>query len=78
MREERASSVRNSYRNELKLRERQAVREEYYGGAYGCPGEYFRGAPAENCRSDLRRRCQVCWSKTYADEEWIPYEKRDA
>lgn len=66
-----------SYREELRLRERRAVRREYCGGAYGCPGDYFRGAPSDNCRRDLSIRCPECWSRTYADEEWIPYEKRD-
>lgn len=77
MRENRANKGKNSYREELELRERQAVREEYHGGAYGCPGEYFRGAPAEDCRQGFRKRCHLCWSMAYADEEWIPYEERD-
>lgn len=77
MREKRATKVRNSYRDELRARESEAVREEFLGGAYGCPGEYFRGAPAANCQSGFRTRCQMCWSNVYADEEWIPYEKRN-
>lgn len=76
MREDQTIRGRRSYRMELALREKQAVRAEYCGGAYGCPGEYFRGAPAENCRDGFPKRCDVCWSKSYADEEWIPYERR--
>lgn len=77
MRELRAREGARSYREELRLRERQAVRREFCGGAYGCPGDYFRGAPSENCKRDLLRLCPICWSKTYADEEWIPYEMRN-
>ena len=68
--------VGKSYRYELGLREAQRVRGEFYGGAYGCPGEYFRGAPVQrNCEIE-RMQCQRCWSRTYAGEEWIPYENR--
>ena len=66
-----------SYRDELGARQAQAVREEYYGGAYGCPGEYFRGAPARDCRNVRRTMCEECWNGIYQSEEWIPYEKRD-
>ncbi len=69
--------MRNSYRDELWVRQPQAVKDEFYGGAYGCPGEYFRGAPARNCHSIERAQCERCWGGTYASEEWIPYEKRD-
>ena len=65
-----------SYRDELTARQALAVREEFYGGAYGCPGEYFRGAPAKNCSSIRRERCEKCWSGIYQSEEWIPDEKR--
>ena len=41
---ERADKVWSSYREELKTREPQAVDERFAGGAFGCPGEYFRGA----------------------------------
>lgn len=69
--------VWTSYREELGTRQAQMVRTEFYGGAYGCPGEYFRGAPAGNCRSIRRERCEECWSGIYQSEEWIPDEKRD-
>ena len=68
--------VRTSYRDELRVRQAQTVREEFYGGAYGCPGEYFRGAPGKNCHI-RREQCEECWSGIYQSEEWIPYEKRD-
>lgn len=77
MRKQVAKRTVRSYRDVLRERERQAVREEYAGGAYGCPGEYFRGAPQEDCREGFRRRCRSCWNTAYADEEWIPSEKRD-
>ena len=69
--------MRISYRDELGARQAQAVRREFFGGAYGCPGEYFRGAPARDCRSVKRKACEECWSGIYQSEEWIPYEKRD-
>ena len=65
-----------SYRDELRKRQAQAVREEFFGGAYGCPGEYFRGAAARDCRRVERGLCQQCWSETYASEEWIRDEER--
>ena len=67
----------NSYREVLQRWEPEVVDERFTGGAFGCPGEYFRGAPLASCRSDLLRRCEDCWSRPYEDEEWIPYEKRD-
>ena len=69
--------LRNSYRDELKARESGLVDERFAGGAFGCPGEYFRGADAHDCRSGFRVRCENCWSRPYADEEWIPYKNRD-
>ena len=73
----RAMQVGKSYRDELRVREVQRVREEFYGGGYGCPGEYFCGAAVqENCKIE-RKQCEECWSRTYAGEEWIPYEKRE-
>ena len=77
MREHNVGEAPRSYREELRLREWRAVRREFCGGAYGCPGDYFRGAPADNCKSELLQRCPRCLSKTYADEEWIPYEMRN-
>lgn len=65
-----------SYRDELRVRQAQMVREEFYGGAYGCPGEYFRGAAARNCAAIERAACENCWSETYQSEEWIPDEER--
>ena len=68
--------VGKSYRHELRMRETQRVKDEFYGGAYGCPGEYFRGASVQkNCKIE-RMECERCWSRTYAGEEWIAYENR--
>jgi len=67
-----------SYRDELWRRERKSVNAAFAGGAYGCPGEYFRGAAAQDCRGEFQVRCRRCWSSPYGGEEWIPPEKRDA
>jgi len=66
----------SSYREELKTREAKSVDERVPGGAFGCPGEYFRGAAVWDRCAPLCVRCQVCWSQTYKGEEWIPYERR--
>lgn len=71
------TSVWTSYRGELGKRQAQAVREEFFGGAYGCPGEYFRGAAAKDCQVITRKRCEDCWSEAYAGEEWIKDEERE-
>ena len=67
----------SSYRDELRRREIKSVNAAFNGGAYGCPGEYFRGAAAEDCRGEFRVRCSRCWSDPYGGEEWIPPEKRE-
>lgn len=60
-----------SYREELRRREPGRIDPRYRGGAYGCPGDYFRGARAEDCRSVQRAQCEDCWESEYKDEEWI-------
>lgn len=72
------NSVWTSYRDELGKRQARAVREEFFGGAYGCPGEYFRGAAAKDCKAVQRALCENCWSEAYAGEEWIEDEERGA
>lgn len=77
MKKKRAIKMWSSYREELKMREPQSVDERFAGGAFGCPGEYFRGAPGFAHGCGFRERCEDCWNGHYANEEWIPYEKRD-
>ncbi len=72
----RRSEMR-SYRDELRLRDRGAVDDAFSGGAFGCPGEYFRGAAAMDCRAGFRIRCRLCWGAPYRDEDWIGEEQRD-
>ena len=66
-----------SYLDELRRRESGAVNEAFSGGAYGCPGEYFRGAAAMDCRGEFRVICKQCWSSAYEGEEWVPPQRRD-
>jgi len=66
-----------SYRDVLRRREPHSVNTAFSGGAYGCPGEYFRGAAALDCRGEFRMRCVRCWSSPYGGEEWIPPERRE-
>ena len=66
-----------SYRDVLRRREPHSVNTAFSGGAYGCPGEYFRGAAALDCRGEFRVRCALCWSSPYGGEEWIPPERRE-
>lgn len=63
-----------SYREELSGRELRRVDERCPGGAFGCPGDYFRGAPAADCRPIVKSRCNMCWGTAYQNEEWIEYE----
>lgn len=65
-----------SYREELRRREPGRIDPRYRGGAYGCPGDYFRGARAEDCRPVVRAQCEGCWEELYQDEEWIAYDER--
>lgn len=65
-----------SYREELTDREPRAVDARCPGGAFGCPGDYFRGASAADCRPIARERCEACWGADYEDEEWIEYDER--
>lgn len=65
-----------SYREALRVREPRSVDERCPGGAFGCPGDYFRGAPAADCRPLIKRQCDVCWAVEYKDEEWIENDER--
>ena len=78
MKKKRANKMWISYREKLKTREPQAVDERFAGGAFGCPGEYFRGAAVLACECGFREWCEECWNRPYGEEEWIPYEKRNA
>ena len=64
-----------SYRDELGLRQPERVDARYRGGAFGCPGDYFAGARAEDCRPPEEAKCRACWDGEYRDEEWIEYEE---
>ena len=66
-----------SYRDVLRRQEPWAVNAAFSGGAFGCPGEYFRGAAALDCRGNFRVRCRQCWSEPYGGEDWIPPERRE-
>jgi len=64
-----------SYRDELGRHEPDRVNAEFFGGAYGCPGCYFDGAPIDDhksCRPLSAARCRDCWDKPYAQERWNP------
>ena len=77
MKEKRAYGMWDSYREELAAREPQAVDERFAGGAFGCPGEYFRGAEVLVAGCGFRQGCAACWNRPYEGEEWIPYEARN-
>lgn len=65
-----------SFREALSIREPCAVDARCPGGAFGCPGDYFRGAPAADCRPLIKEQCDVCWAVDYQDEEWIDNDER--
>ena len=67
----RPSQPVQSYREVLETRAPHAVDERVPGGAFGCPGDYFRGAPAADCRPLIQGQCGVCWNGDYGNEEWI-------
>ena len=64
-----------SYREALRRIEPRRVDERYRGGAFGCPGDYFRGGRAEDCRKPQEAVCRACWDGMYQDEEWIENEE---
>jgi hypothetical protein len=64
-----------SYRDELGSQQPERVNDEFFGGAYGCPGCYFDGAPIDDhlsggkkCRPLSTTRCRDCWDKPYQQE----------
>lgn len=66
---------RHTYLDELREQEPSSVSHLYMGGAYGCPGDYFFGAPCyerEKCWPIKEKKCKRCWDETYAQERWIP------
>ena len=65
-----------SYRDVLARREPGRIDERYRGGAYGCPGDYFRGARAEDCTPPTAAKCRACWDGTYRDEEWMEHDEQ--
>lgn len=68
----------HSYRDELKERNPGMVSDRHIGGAYGCPGEHFFGAPVfekERCSPVKAKRCTECWGQPYAQERWTPGDK---
>lgn len=65
-----------SYREALRRREPGRIDPRYSGGAYGCPGDYFRGAAAEDCRPIDRAQCEECWEGLYRSEEWMNDDKK--
>ena len=60
-----------SYRDALRRVQPERVDARYRGGAFGCPGDYFAGARAEDCRPPDGARCRECWDGDYGDEEGI-------
>ena len=64
-----------SYREELRRRDGTRVDPRFRGGAYGCPGEYFRTPQSGDCRPIDRARCAACWGADYQGEEWIEHEE---
>lgn len=66
---------RHTYLDELREKDPSRVNSLYGGGAYGCPGNYFFGAPAferNTCWPMAEKRCEACWDETYAQERWTP------
>ena len=66
---------RHTYRDELREKDPGSVSSEYVGGAHGCPGDYFFGAPGyeiSRCQPILEKKCKRCWGETYAQERWTP------
>lgn len=63
------------YRDVLARKEPGRIDLRYRGGAFGCPGDYFEGAKAEDCRQIDRVKCEVCWEELYQGEEWIEDER---
>ena len=71
-----ARSVRrHSYRDELERFEPDRVNDIFYGGAYGCPADYFPGSKGfdrETCLPLKEGRCRRCWGQPYQGEVYKP------
>ena len=68
----------HTYRDELREKDPSMVSDWRIGGAYGCPGEHFIGAPCyEPCKCSpvKEKRCRACWGQPYAQERWSPGDK---
>lgn len=66
-----------SYRDKLKEHDPDRVNSIATGGAFGCPGEYFFGAPGyerSRCFPIKEKRCRRCWGRPYAQERCIPVD----
>ena len=66
---------RHTYRDELREKDPSRVSSLSLGGAYGCPGDYFFGAPRYEpcqCSPVKEKRCRACWDEPYAQERWTP------
>lgn len=64
----------SNYRDELKKRDPGRVSATAIGGAFGCPGDYFHGAPVYEkvvCSPIKEQRCRRCWDAPYIGERWI-------
>lgn len=59
------------YLDALARKDPGRIDPRYRGGAFGCPGDYFTGAKAEDCRQIDQAQCGRCWKELYQGEEWI-------
>lgn len=58
-----------TYKDKLKDMCPNAVREAFTAGAYGCPGDWFVGAPAWDSTKECNQ-CVRCWKGIYKKEKY--------
>ena len=58
-----------TYREKLKIEHPELVDEDYIGGCFGCPGEYWKGAPNFSTQCKKLGECSKCWDQTIPGTE---------
>lgn len=78
----RVRKQEDSFYDRIAKLEPMALDDRYFGGVYGCPGHYFRGAPTTGMNGCLAGpsplshsvgggTCRECWRRSADNHPWI-------
>lgn len=67
---EQSKQEPRTYRDVIRLLHPELISEDYNGGVYGCPENYFRDTPRVTSCLEYEG-CDACWSRPYRGEELI-------